>query len=287
MTEQKMGKAETFVTKTMNALDNSMNKPIKDNSKVSYRHVLMGTAMLGAVYGTGMDAPEANNLFLGGASALTALGMVSDGKHSLVYHLTTAGARYIDQKADQLKKADLKSKFDNGFKNLRKKANMIVNMARTKANMARNHSQSGNDNTVVNKAFTQELINRKVACRRQLGRMPDVRIHYGKEFFDSGRSGGGHLFFVEAKHQHPSAPKIIYDGRDHAVFIRNPEQKIILDYINPEVRDKLRKAKEVVMVETLLDNIKESYYVNMNIVDNIPIDWSKIGLKSWEEASLK
>lgn len=71
------------------------------------------------------------------------------------------------------------------------------------------------------------------------------------------------------------------------VFIRNPEQKIILDYINPEVRDKLRKAKEVVMVETLLDNIKESYYVNMNIVDNIPIDWSKIGLKSWEEASLK
>lgn len=66
-----------------------------------------------------------------------------------------------------------------------------------------------------------------------------------------------------------------------------PEQKIILDYINPEVRDKLRKAKEVVMVETLLDNIKESYYVNMNIVDNIPIDWSKIGLKSWEEASLK
>lgn len=166
MTEQKMGKAETFVTKTMNALDNSMNKPIKDNSKVSYRHVLMGTAMLGAVYGTGMDAPEANNLFLGGASALTALGMVSDGKHSLVYHLTTAGARYIDQKADQLKKADLKSKFDNGFKNLRKKANMIVNMARTKANMARNHSQSGNDNTVVNKAFTQELINRKIACRR-------------------------------------------------------------------------------------------------------------------------
>lgn len=53
------------------------------------------------------------------------------------------------------------------------------------------------------------------------------------------------------------------------------------------MRDKLRKAKEVVMVETLLDNIKESYYVNMNIVDNIPIDWSKIGLKSWEEASLK
>ncbi len=108
-----------------------------------------------------------------------------------------------------------------------------------------------------------------------------------KNFLIAEGAEGDIYFFVEAKHQHPSAPKIIYDGRDHAVFIRNPEQKIILDYINPEVRDKLRKAKEVVMVETLLDNIKESYYVNMNIVDNIPIDWSKIGLKSWEVASLK
>lgn len=160
-----MGKAETFVTKTMNALDNSMNKPIKDNSKVSYRHVLMGTAMLGAVYGTGMDAPEANNLFLGGASALTALGMVSDGKHSLVYHLTTAGARYIDQKQTS-SKSGFKKQIRQWFQKSAQKANMIVNMARTKANMARNHSQSGNDNTVVNKAFTQELINRKVACRR-------------------------------------------------------------------------------------------------------------------------
>lgn len=44
----------------------------------------------------------------------------------------------------------------------------------------------------------------------------------------------GDSIFCRAKHQHPSAPKIIYDGRDHAVFIRNPEQKIILDYINPE-----------------------------------------------------
>ena len=65
-----------------------------------------------------------------------------------------------------------------------------------------------------------------------------------KNFLIAEGAEGDIYFFVEAKHQHPSAPKIIYDGRDHAVFIRNPEQKIILDYINPEVRDKLRKAKE-------------------------------------------
>ena len=63
--------------------------------------------------------------------------------------------------------------------------------------------------------------------------------------------------------------------------------KIILDYINPQVRDKLRKAKEVIVVESILDNIKESYYTTMNMVDKIPVDWSQIGLKTWEEISLQ
>lgn len=68
-------------------------------------------------------------------------------------------------------------------------------------------------------------------------------------------------------------------------FLRNREQKIILDYIHPDIRDKLKKAKEVVMVETLLgDNIKDSYFADIKIVDNIPVDWSLIGLSTWEKA---
>lgn len=98
----------------------------------------------------------------------------------------------------------------------------------------------------------------------------------------------GELYvYLSAKKDTPKTPKIIYDGRDHAIFLRNPEQKIILDYINPEVRDKLRKAREVVVVETLFENIKECYIADMNMVDNIPLDWRKIGLKNWEEAALK
>ena len=54
---------------------------------------------------------------------------------------------------------------------------------------------------------------------------------------------------------------------------------------NPDIRDKLKKAKEVVMVETLLgDNIKDSYFADMKIVDHIPVDWSLIGLSTWEKA---
>lgn len=100
-------------------------------------------------------------------------------------------------------------------------------------------------------------------------------------------SEGDLYFFLEAKSQHPSCPRIIYDGNDHAILIRNPEQKIILDYINPEVRDKLRKAQEVIVVETILDNIKESYFAGMTIVENIPVDWTKIGLKKWEDVALQ
>ena len=60
----------------------------------------------------------------------------------------------------------------------------------------------------------------------------------------------------------------------------------ILDYINPEIRNELRKSQRIIMVETILENIKESYYVDMQIVDKIPVDWSQIGLKTWDEVAL-
>ena len=64
------------------------------------------------------------------------------------------------------------------------------------------------------------------------------------------------------------------------------DEKIILDYINPEIRNELRKSQRIIMVETILENIKESYYVDMQIVDKIPVDWTKIGLKSWDDVVL-
>lgn len=98
----------------------------------------------------------------------------------------------------------------------------------------------------------------------------------------------GELYiFLKAKKDDPQSPKIIYDGRDHAIFMRNEDQKIILDYIHPDIRDKLRKAEKVVIVETLLENIKDSYIVDLQMVSNIPVDWSQMGLKSWEEAALQ
>ncbi len=103
---------------------------------------------------------------------------------------------------------------------------------------------------------------------------------------EGGQSGDELYIFMQAKKKHPELPRIIYDGRDHAIFLRNSEQKIILDYIHPEIRDKLRKAFQVMVVETILDNIKETYPVEIEIVDNIPLDWNKAGLGAWEEVFL-
>lgn len=101
-------------------------------------------------------------------------------------------------------------------------------------------------------------------------------------------SEDGELYiYVSAKSGKVEHPRVIYDGRDHALLERNLEQRIVLDYVNPEVRDKLRKASIVIVVETLMDNIKDAYIADMNIVNQMPDDLKKLGLKTWEELSLK
>ena len=106
------------------------------------------------------------------------------------------------------------------------------------------------------------------------------------KYYIAESSQGELYIYINAKKDSPVHPKIVYDGFDHALFIRSPEESIILDYINPDARDKLRKARVVIVVETLLETIKDAYIADMNIVEKIPVDWSKIGLTTWEEKSL-
>ncbi|MBE6453227.1 MAG: hypothetical protein E7012_07065 [Alphaproteobacteria bacterium] len=108
-----------------------------------------------------------------------------------------------------------------------------------------------------------------------------------KEFMVAEGTEGEVYVYIKARSDHPASPSILYDGFDHAVFLRSPQEKIILDYINPLIRDKLRKANNVVIVETILENIKDCYMASMQIVDKIPVDWGQIGLKTWEEVALQ
>lgn len=100
-------------------------------------------------------------------------------------------------------------------------------------------------------------------------------------------SESGELYiYISAKNDSPHNPHFVYDGKDHALLNRNENQIVILDYINPEVRDKLRKAVNVIIVETILDNIKDAYIADIEIVSKLPLDVEKYGLKTWEEVAL-
>lgn len=108
-----------------------------------------------------------------------------------------------------------------------------------------------------------------------------------KQYTIAEDSSGSLYFFINAKKDTPKMPQIMYDGLEHAIFVRTPDEKIILDYINPQIREQLRKAKEVIVVESILGNIKDSYYARFTMVDKIPLDWAQIGLSTWEELSLQ
>ena len=47
----------------------------------------------------------------------------------------------------------------------------------------------------------------------------------------------------------PMAPLLIYAGGDHALLRRNAEDDLVLDYLHPDVRSRLKASKAVIVVE--------------------------------------
>lgn len=92
------------------------------------------------------------------------------------------------------------------------------------------------------------------------------------------------VFMISSKIGDPDNPSIIYDGKDHALFSRGNGEFIVLDYINPDIRSKLARAKEVVILEMKKDEILNAYYADLNIVNTVPINFKELGLKTWDEA---
>ncbi|MFV0627441.1 MAG: hypothetical protein ACK5N8_08870 [Alphaproteobacteria bacterium] len=87
----------------------------------------------------------------------------------------------------------------------------------------------------------------------------------------------GELYvFMEARKSDNVAPHMIYDGNEHALLLMNEKEGIVLDYINPDIRKKLANSREVIIVETLLENIKDTYPVEMKFVNKLEYDFSKL-----------
>lgn len=96
---------------------------------------------------------------------------------------------------------------------------------------------------------------------------------------------GDIMIAISKKADEPVAPKIIYDGGDHALFYRIPEkQTILLDYVHKDVKSYFKKVSEVLIVEVLDDadkTVEREYKVPVRIVKSLPI--SKDGLITPEQ----
>jgi len=57
------------------------------------------------------------------------------------------------------------------------------------------------------------------------------------------------LFDIAAPLTGPMAPLLIYAGGDHALLRRNAEDDLVLDYLHPDVRSRLKASKAVIVVE--------------------------------------
>ena len=92
------------------------------------------------------------------------------------------------------------------------------------------------------------------------------------------------VFMISEKSNEPDNPSIIYDGKDHALFSRGNGEFIVLDYINPDIRSKLAKANEIIIMEMKKDEVLNAYYAELNLVNTVPINLNELGLKTWDEA---
>jgi hypothetical protein len=97
---------------------------------------------------------------------------------------------------------------------------------------------------------------------------------------------GDFMFSVLEREGEPDNPKLVYDGGDHALLHRNGGHVVILDYINPDVRQPLTKTKEVLIGEHSKKDKKNyvrEYVAAVKIVKRLPEEYDLLISKHEEE----
>ena len=79
------------------------------------------------------------------------------------------------------------------------------------------------------------------------------------------------MFAIAHRDNEPVQPMIIYDGKEHALFYRTPEDIIILDYLHPEIRGPLEKVTSVLISEVDESKVILEYDVSVKIVAKLPV----------------
>ncbi len=80
------------------------------------------------------------------------------------------------------------------------------------------------------------------------------------------------MIMISEKPDCESCPQVLYDGSDHALLHRNDSQIILLDYINPLIKEPLMHHTQVYIVEIgPLGNVVREYKAPVKIVPHLPL----------------
>lgn len=101
--------------------------------------------------------------------------------------------------------------------------------------------------------------------------MKKTIIEQEKKYDILKNAAGDLLFIIKARLTNEEKPTIVYDGGEHALFYRNKENTIVLDYINPNIRQHLEKAFKVLVVEARDSSIIREYFSDVKFEENLSL----------------
>ena len=93
-----------------------------------------------------------------------------------------------------------------------------------------------------------------------------------KNYFVIPYEGGRLAFAITARKTKEQTPAILYAGGEHALFHRNEEETVILDYLDNRARKMLLTTKGVAVIEIdpKTEKMVRQYPVLLKIVDKLP-----------------
>lgn len=80
------------------------------------------------------------------------------------------------------------------------------------------------------------------------------------------------VFVIKSRQTDVENPRLIYDGGRHATLYRRPDDVLLLDYLNDDVLENLRKSEIVIVAEADFgsEKIVRDYEVHVKQVKKNP-----------------
>lgn len=82
------------------------------------------------------------------------------------------------------------------------------------------------------------------------------------------------VFAIAVRENDPDDPRLLYDGDEHALLLRGEKEIILLDYLNSEVQNMLKRAQSIFIAEIDYKDklMVRDYAVPVQRVVSYPVD---------------